>query len=101
MSYTEFVALCGKVECLSAKVTHQLVRTYPALHKFSRDLNSFQSELVGLIEDLPDEEEEGISREQRRLLEYNVRCFEKMEREFSRVSRPTAQEARGGARRVP
>ena len=101
MSYTEFVALCGKVECLSAKVTHQLVRTYPALHQFSRELSSFQSELVGLIEELPDEEEEGISRKQRRLLEYNARCYEKMEREFSRLCRPTAQEARGGARRVP
>ena len=101
MSCTEFVALCGKVECLSAKVTHQLVRTYPALDRFSRELSSFQSELVGLIEELPDEEEEGISREQRRLLEYNVRCYERMEREFSRVCRPIAQEARGGARRVP
>ena len=101
MSYSEFVALCKKVECLSSKVTYQLVNTYPALHKFSRELNSFQDELVGLIRELPDEEEEEISREQRRLLEYNVRCYEKMEREFSRVSRPTAQEARGGARRVP
>ena len=101
MSYSEFVALCKKVECLSSKVTYQLVNTYPALHKFRRELNSFQDELVGLIRELPDEEEEEISREQRRLLEYNVRCFERMEREFSRVSRPTAQEARGGARRVP
>ena len=101
MSHTEFVALCGKVECLSAKVTYQLIRTYPSLHKFSQELNSFQSELVELIRDLPDEKEEEISREQRELLEYNVRCFEKMEREFSRVCRPTAQEARGGARRVP
>ena len=101
MSYSEFVALCEKVECLSSKVTYQLVSTYPALHKFSRELNSFQDELVGLIRELPDEEEEEISREQRRLLEYNVRCYEKMEREFSRVSRPRAQEAQGGARRVP
>ena len=101
MSYTEFVALCGKVECLSAKVTHQLVRAYPALNKFSRDLNSFQSELVELIENLPDEKEEGISREQRRILAYNVRCYERMEREFSRVTRRTAQDAQGGARRVP
>ena len=101
MSYSEFVALCKKVECLSSKVTYQLVNTYPALHKFRRELNSFQDELVGLIRELPDEEEEEASREQRRLLNYNVRCFEKMEREFSRVSRPTAQEARGGARRVP
>ena len=101
MSYTEFVALCEKVECLSTKVTYQLVRTYPALHKFSRELNSFQDELVGLIRELPDEEEEEISREQRRLLEYNVRCFERMEREFSRVIRRTAQDAQGGARRVP
>ena len=101
MSHTEFVTLCGKVECLSAKVTYQLIRTYPSLHKFSQELNSFQSELVELIRDLPDEKEEEISRKQKRLLEYNVRCFEKMEREFRRVCRPTAQEARGGARRVP
>ena len=101
MSYSEFVALCEKVECLSTKVTYQLVNTYPALHKFRRELNSFQDELVGLIRELPDEEEEGVSRRQRRLLNYNVRCLEKMEREFSRVCRPTAQEARGGARRVP
>ena len=85
MSCTEFVALCGKVECLSAKVTHQLVRTYPALDKFSRELSSFQSELVGLIEDLPDEREEGICREQRRLFEYNTRCYKRMEREFYRI----------------
>ena len=87
MSYTDFVALCGRVECLSAKVTHQLIRTYPALHKFSRELSSFQSELVELIEDLPDEKEEGISREQRRLLEYNARCYERMEREFWKLNR--------------
>ena len=49
MSYSEFVALCKKVECLSSKVTYQLVNTYPALHKFRRELNSFQDELVGLI----------------------------------------------------
>ena len=101
MSYSEFVALCKKVECLSSKVTYQLVNTYPALHKFRREVNSFQDELVGLIRELPDEEEEGVSRKQRRLLNYNVRCLEKMEREFSRLSRPTAQDARGGARRVP
>ena len=101
MSYSEFVALCKKVECLSSKVTYQLVNTYPALHKFRRELNSFQDELVGLIRELPDEEEEEVSREQRRLLNYNVRCFEKMEREFTRVSRSTAQGARDGARRVP
>ena len=85
MSCTEFVALCGKVECLSAKVTHQLIRTYPALDRFSRELSSFQSELVGLIEELPDEREEGIRREQRRLLEYNTRCYKRMEREFYRI----------------
>ena len=101
MSYTDFVALCGRVECLSAKVTHQLIRAYPALHQFSQELSSFQSELVEVIDNLPDEKEEGISRKQRRLLEYNTRCYEKMKREFSRLSRPPAQEARGGARRVP
>ena len=85
MSCTEFAALCGKVECLSAKVTHQLIRTYPALDRFSRELSSFQSELVGLIEELPDEREEGIRREQRRLLEYNTRCYKRMEREFYRI----------------
>ena len=85
MSCTEFVALCRKVECLSAKVTHQLIRTYPALDRFSRELSSFQSELVGLIEELPDEREEGIRREQRRLLEYNTRCYKRMEREFYRI----------------
>ena len=101
MSCTDFVALCGRVECLSAKVTHQLIRAYPALHKFSQELSSFQSELVEVIDNLPDEKEEGISRKQRRLLEYNTRCYEGMEREFSRLCRPPAQEARGGARRVP
>ena len=101
MSYTDFVALCGRVESLSGKVTHQLIRTYPALYNFSRELSSFQSELVEVIENLPDEKEEGISHEQRRLLEYNKRCYERMEREFSRLCRPSAQEARGGARRVP
>ena len=101
MSHTEFVALCGKVECLSAKVTYQLIRTYPPLHQFSQDLNAFQSELVELVRDLPDEKEEEISRKQKRLLEYNLRCFEKMKREFRRLCRPTAQEAQGGARRVP
>ena len=101
MSYSEFVKLCEKVECLSSRVTHQLVNTYPELHKFRRELNSFQDELVGIITELLDEEEEEVSREQRRLLNFNIRCFEKMEREFTRVSRSTAQGARDGARRVP
>ena len=100
MSCTDFVALCGKVESLSAKVTYQLIRAYPALYQFSQELSSFQSELVEVIDNLPDEKE-GISRKQRRLLEYNTRCYQKMEREFSRLCRPPAQEARGGARRVP
>ena len=101
MSYSEFVKLCEKVECLSSKVTHQLVNTYPELHKFRRELNSFQDELVGIIRELPNEEEEEVSREQRRLLNFNTRCFEKMEREFMRVNRSAAQGARDGARRVP
>ena len=98
MSFTEFDSLCGRVECLSARVTHQLIRVYPELDKFRKELNSFQDELVELIRDLPDEREERISREQQRLLAFNVRHFERMEREFARV---TAQGNRGGARRVP
>ena len=101
MSYSEFVKLCEKVECLSSKVTNQLVNTHPELHKFRRELNSFQDELVGIIRELPDEEEEEVSREQRRLLNFNTRCFDKMEREFTRVIRSAAQGARDGARRVP
>ena len=101
MSYSEFVTLCKKVECLSSRVTHQLVNTYPELHKFRRELDSFQDELVGVIRELPDEEEEEVSREQRRLLNFNTRCYDKMEREFTRVIRSAAQGARDGARRVP
>ena len=101
MSCTDFVALCGKVESLSAKVTHQLIRAYPALHQFSQELSSFQSELVEVIDNLPDEKEEGISHEQRSLLEYNKSCYDSLEREFSRLCRPSAQAARGGTRRVP
>ena len=101
MSYSEFVKLCEKVECLSSRVTHQLVNTYPELHKFRRELNSFQDELVGIIRELPNEEEEEVSREQRRLLNFNTRCYDKMEREFTRVIRSAAQGARDGARRVP
>ena len=78
-----------------------MVNTYPELHKFRRELNSFQDELVGIIRELPNEEEEEVSREQRRLLNFNTRCFEKMEREFMRVNRSAAQGARDGARRVP
>ena len=73
MSYSEFVRLCEKVECLSSRVTHQLVNTYPELHKFRRELNSFQDELVGIIRELPSEEEEEVSREQRRLLNFDVK----------------------------
>ena len=98
MSCSEFDSLCGRVECLSARVTHQLIQAYPELDKFRKELNSFQDELVELIRDLPDEREERISREQQRLLAFNVRHFERMEREFARV---TARGNRGGARRVP
>ena len=101
MSCSEFVSLCEKVECLSSRVTHQLIRTYPELQKFRKELNSFQDELVGIIRELPSEEEEEVSREQRRLLNYNIKYFEKMEREFMRVNRSAAQGARGGARRIP
>ena len=101
MSYSEFVRLCEKVECLSSRVTHQLVRTYPELQKFRRELDSFQDELVGIIRELPSEEEEEVSREQRRLLNFNIKYFEKMEREFMRVNRLAAQGAQDGARRVP
>ena len=62
---------------MSARVTHQLVQAYPELDKFRKELNSFQDELVELIRELPDEEEEKVSREQRRLLDFNVRHFEK------------------------
>ena len=101
MSYSEFVRLCEKVECLSSRVTHQLINTYPELHRFRKELDSFQDELVGIIRELPSEEEEEVSREQRRLLNFNIKYFEKMEREFMRVTRSAAQGARGGARRVP
>ena len=67
----------------------------------SNGLYSFQDELVGIIRELPSEEEEEVSREQRRLLNFNIKYFEKMEREFMRVNRSAAQGARGGARRIP
>ena len=101
MSCSEFVRLCEKVECLSSRVTHQLINTYPELHRFRKELDSFQDELVGIIRELPNEEEEEVSREQRRLLNFNIKYFEKMEREFMRVNRSAAQGARDGARRVP
>ena len=98
MSYSGFVRLCEKVEYLSSRVTHQLINTYPELHRLRKDLDSFQDELVGIIRELPSEE---VSREQRRLLNFNIKYFEKMEREFMRVNRLAAQGAQGGARRVP
>ena len=98
MSYSEFVRLCEKVECLSSRVTYQLINMYPELHRLRKDLDSFQDELVGIIRELPSEE---VSREQRRLLNFNIKYFEKMEREFMRVNRSAAQGARDGARRVP
>ena len=101
MSYSEFVRLCEKVEYLSSRVTHQLINTYPELHRLRKDLDSFQDELVGIIRELPSEEEEEVSREQRRLLNFNIKYFEKMEREFMRVNRLAAQRAQDGARRVP
>ena len=61
MSYSEFVSLCGKVEYLSSRVTHQLVDTYPELHRLRKDLDSFQDELVGIIRELPSEKEEEVS----------------------------------------
>ena len=93
MSYSEFVRLCEKVEYLSSRVTHQLVNTYPELHRLRKDLDSFQDELVGIIRELPSEEEEEVSREQRRLLNFNIKYFEKMEREFMRVNRLEANSA--------
>ena len=78
-----------------------MVNTYPELHRLRKDLDSFQDELVGIIRELPSEEEEEVSREQRRLLNFNIKYFEKMEREFMRVNRSAAQGARDGARRVP
>ena len=101
MSYSEFVRLCEKVECLSSRVTYQLINMYPELHRLRKDLDSFQDELVGIIRELPSEEEEEVSREQRRLLNFNIKYFEKMEREFVRVNRLAAQGAQNGARRVP
>ena len=101
MSYPEFVRLCEKVESLSSRVTYQLINMYPELHRLRKDLDSFQDELVGIIRELPSEEEEEVSREQRRLLNFNIKYFEKMEREFMRVNRSAAQGARDGARRVP
>ena len=101
MSYSEFVRLCEKVECLSSRVTHQLITMHPELHGLRKDLDSFQDELVGIIRELPSEEEEEVSREQRRLLNFNIKYFEKMEREFMRVNRLAAQGAQDGARRVP
>ena len=97
MSYSEFVRLCEKVECLSSRVTYQLINMYPELHRLRKDLDSFQDELVGIIRELPSEE---VSREQRRLLNFNIKYFEKMEREFMRVNRLAAQGAQNGARRV-
>ena len=93
MSYSEFVRLCEKVEYLSSRVTHQLVDMYPELHRLRKDLDSFQDELVGIIRELPSEEEEEVSREQRRLLNSNIKQFEKMEREFTRVIRLEANSA--------
>ena len=75
MSCSEFVRLCEKVECLSSRVTHQLINTYPELHRFRKELDSFQDELVGIIRELPSEEEEEVSREQRRLLNFNIKYF--------------------------
>ena len=68
------------------------------MHRFRKELDSFQDELVGIIRELPSEE---VSREQRRLLNFNIKYFEKMEREFMRVNRLAAQGAQNGARRVP
>ena len=95
MSYSEFVRLCDKVECLFSSVTYQLINMYPELHRLRKDLDSFQDELVGIIRELPSEE---VSREQRRLLNFNIKYFEKMEREFMRVNRLAAQGAQNGAR---
>ena len=68
MSYSEFVRLCEKVEYLSSRVTHQLVNTYPELHRLRKDLDSFQDELVGIIRELPSEEAEKIAELQHKIL---------------------------------
>ena len=96
MSYSEFSRLCQKVECLSSRVTYQLLNTHPELHRLKNDLDTLQDELCGIIRELPSE----VSREQRRLLSFNIRYFEKMEREFLAVNRLAAQVAQNGARRV-
>ena len=93
MSYSGFVSLCKKVECLSSRVTYQLIGTYPELRGLRKELDSFQDELVGIIRELPSEEEEEVSREQRRLLNFNIKYFEKMEREFMQVNRLEANSA--------
>ena len=95
MSYSEFVRLCEKVEILSSRVTYQLINTYPELHRLRNDINSFQDELLGIIRELPKEE---VSREQRRLFNFNKNYYEKVEREFMRVNRLAAQGAQNGAR---
>ena len=96
MSCSEFSRLCEEVECLSSRVTYQLLNTKPELHRLKNDLDTLQDELVGIIRELPSE----VSREQRRLLNFNRRYFEKMEREFQAINRLAAQGARNGACRV-
>ena len=63
MSCSEFSRLCEEVECLSSRVTYQLINMYPKLQPLKNDLDTLQDELVGIIRELPSE----VSREQRRL----------------------------------
>ena len=96
MSSSEFEQLCQKVECLSSRVTYQLINMYPKLQPLKNDLDTLHDELCGIIRELPSE----VGREERRLLNFNKRYFEKMEREFQAVNRLAAQGAQNGARRV-
>ena len=94
MSCSEFSRLCQDLECLSSRVV-RLINTYPELHRLRNDIDSFQDELIGIIRELPKEE---VSREQRRLFNFNKNYYEKVEREFMRVNRLAAQGAQNGAR---
>ena len=72
MSCSEFSRLCQDLECLSSRVI-RLINTYPELQPLKTDLANFHDELVGIIRELPEE----VGREERRLLNFNRRHFER------------------------